>query len=85
VTAGAGVGPASPVRDGRPRLLEQMRSAIRARHYSRATERAYVRWVRRLVRFHGMRHPNELGPGEITSAPRTAAAAHVQRVRPTQF
>ena len=67
MTAGAGVGPASPVRDGRPRLLEQMRSAIRARHYSRATERAYVRWVRRLVRFHGMRHPNELGPGEITA------------------
>ena len=67
MTAGAGVGPASPVRDGRPRLLEQMRSAIRARHYSRATERAYVLWVRRLVRFHGMRHPNELGPGEITA------------------
>ena len=52
---------------GGPRLLPQMRSALRARHYSRATERAYVLWVRRLVRFHGMRHPNELGPEEVTA------------------
>jgi integron integrase len=48
-------------------LLERLREVIRARHYSRRTEEAYVRWVRRLVRFHGMRHPREMGETEITS------------------
>lgn len=32
------------------------------RHYSHSTEEAYVGWVRRYVRFCGMRHPSELGP-----------------------
>ena len=30
-----------------PRLLDQVRAAIRARHYSRRTEEAYVHWIRR--------------------------------------
>ncbi len=36
------------------------------RHYSRRTEQAYVRWVRAYVRFHGLRHPAELGETEVT-------------------
>jgi hypothetical protein len=32
-----------------PRLLQRVRNAIRARHYSRRTERAYVGWIRRFV------------------------------------
>ena len=48
------------------RLVSQIRRAIRARHYSRRTEQAYVRWVRRYVRFHGFRHPAELGEAEVT-------------------
>ena len=40
-----------------PRLLTRVRRAIRVRHYSRRTEEAYVGWVRRFVRFCGMRHP----------------------------
>jgi hypothetical protein len=67
MTVGAETGAAPPTRDGRPRLLQQVRSALRARHYSRATERAYVLWVRRLVRFHGLRHPEELGPSAVTA------------------
>ena len=55
-----------PERAKGPRLLAQLRATIRARHYSRATELAYVHWVKRLVRFHGMRHPNELAAAEIT-------------------
>ena len=51
--------PSSP--DGpRPRLLEQVRRAVRARQYSRRTEQAYAGWVRRYVLFHGKRHPSEL-------------------------
>ena len=50
-----------------PRLLDLLRAAIRARHYSRKTERAYVGWVRRFVRFHEMRHPREMGEAEIVA------------------
>jgi integron integrase len=50
-----------------PRLLERMREQIRLRHYSLRTERSYCDWVRRYVRFHGMRHPRELGPEHMTA------------------
>jgi integrase len=46
-------------------LLADLRRAIRVRHYSRRTEQAYVHWVRRHVRFHGLRHPAELGEAEV--------------------
>jgi integrase-like protein len=49
----------------RPRLLAQVRQAIRLRHYSRRTEEAYLGWVRRYVRFSGLRHPAELGPEDV--------------------
>lgn len=48
-----------------PKLLTQVRQAIRLHHYSRRTEEAYVGWVRRYVRFSGMRHPSELGPEDV--------------------
>jgi Phage integrase, N-terminal SAM-like domain len=44
------------------KLLDQVREAIRMRHYSRRTEEAYVVWIRRYIVFHGKRHPTELGP-----------------------
>ena len=44
-----------------PKLLTLVRGAIRLRHYSRHTEEAYVAWVRRFVRFAGLRHPASLG------------------------
>ena len=50
-----------------PRLLDQIRTAIRLRHYSRRTEQAYVHWARRYVLFHGKRHPRELGAPEVES------------------
>jgi len=50
-----------------PRLLDRLRAAVRARHYSLRTEEAYVGWVRRYVLFHGKRHPDELGEAEINA------------------
>jgi site-specific recombinase XerD len=41
-----------------PRLLDRVRDTIRARHYSRRTEKAYVHWIKRYIFFHGKRHPN---------------------------
>jgi len=49
-----------------PKLLEQVRAELRLRHYSIRTERAYVQWIIRFVRFHGLRHPSELGHREVT-------------------
>jgi hypothetical protein len=48
-----------------PRLLDRVRAALRTRHYSIRTEKAYVGWVRRYVLFHGKRHPDKLGEAEI--------------------
>jgi integron integrase len=48
-----------------PKLLQALRHAIRLHHYSVRTEKAYVSWVRRYVRFHGLRHPAGLGRNEI--------------------
>jgi len=47
------------------RLLDQVRDAVRVRHYSYRTEQAYVGWVRRFVVFHAKRHPAEMGVAEI--------------------
>lgn len=48
-----------------PRLLDQVRAAIRTRHYSRRTEESYVHWVKRFIFFHGKRHPREMGAPEV--------------------
>ncbi|OIQ84582.1 tyrosine recombinase XerC [mine drainage metagenome] len=48
-----------------PKLLDQLRDAIRTKHYSLRTEQAYVQWVRRYIHFHGLRHPAELGKEHV--------------------
>jgi integron integrase len=50
-----------PVAPQPPRLLDRMRERLRVKHYSIRTEQSYLDWVRRYVRFHGLRHPSELG------------------------
>jgi hypothetical protein len=49
--------PPTPERPQRPRLLDQVRAAVRMRHLSPRTEAAYVGWIRRFIVFHGKRHP----------------------------
>ena len=56
---------ASDAPRGQPKLLARLRIVLRTRHYSPRTEEAYVQWVRRFVRFHEMRHPSLLGPGDV--------------------
>lgn len=48
-----------------PRLMDQMRTVLRTRHYSRRTEKTYCYWVRYFIRFHGLRHPREMGEREV--------------------
>lgn len=49
------------------RLLDQLRLAIRRKHYSRSTEKAYCGWVRRFILFHGKRHSAEMGAEEVAA------------------
>ncbi|MBI2879277.1 MAG: integron integrase, partial [Candidatus Rokubacteria bacterium] len=49
-----------------PKLLDLVRQALRTRHYSRRTEKAYVGWIKRLILFHGKRHPAGMGAREVT-------------------
>jgi integron integrase len=49
------------------RLLDQVREAVRTRHYSIRTEEAYIRWVREYILFCGKRHPAELGAADVSA------------------
>src|SRR5690554_3263135 len=49
------------------RLREQFRSVMRLNHYSIRTEKSYWYWIRYFIRFHGMRHPLELGTSDVNA------------------
>ena len=53
-------GPVSP-----PRLLDQVRDAIRLKHYSIRTEHTYIDWIKRYILFHKKQHPKDLGECHI--------------------
>ena len=57
----------SPPVPPKPKLLDQVRQAIRTRQYSYKTEKAYVGWIRRFIFFHNKRHPVDMGEAEIAS------------------
>ena len=48
-----------------PKLLDQVRTVIRVKHFSLSTEQAYVAWIRRFILFHRKRHPRDMGEAEI--------------------
>jgi len=57
----------SLVSDAKPKLLDQLRECLRARHYSRRTEQTYCSWVKRFIFFHNVRHPEEMAEPEINA------------------
>jgi len=64
-----------------PRLLDRLRDAIRTKRYSPRTTEAYVSWVRRFILFHGKRHPDTMGGGEVKAFVTYLAVS--RRVAPT--
>jgi len=48
-------------------FLQRVRAAIRVRHYSIRTEKAYVRWIVRFIRFHRYRHPEDMAEPEVVA------------------
>jgi site-specific recombinase XerD len=49
----------------KPKLLDQVRQALRLKHYSYETEKAYVHWTKRYIIYHQKRHPAEMGKEEV--------------------
>ncbi len=47
-------------------VLQRVHGMLRARHYSRRTEKAYLGWVRRYISFNGGQSPTDLAPSEIS-------------------
>jgi len=48
-----------------PKLLDRVRASLRTNRYSPRTEQVYVEWIKRFIRFHGVRHPQEMGAEEV--------------------
>jgi len=57
--------PEAPVATPKPKLLQQVRDAIRRKHFSPRTEESYVHWIKRFIFFHNKRHPTEMAEKEI--------------------
>src|SRR5713101_10123485 len=49
----------------RSKLLDRVRATMRLDRYSPRTEAAYIDWIKRFIRFHGVRHPQEMGADEV--------------------
>ena len=47
------------------KLTDQVRRAIRVKHYSYRTEQSYIYWIKKFILFNNKRHPNEMGEQEI--------------------
>ena len=47
------------------KLLDQVRAVLRTQHYSYRTERTYIEWIVKYIRFHGIKHPAEMGAAEV--------------------
>jgi integron integrase len=50
-----------------PGLIQRYREELQARHYAKRTVTTYEQWLRRFLRFHGRRHPREMGSGEVNA------------------
>lgn len=50
-----------------PKLMDQVRSILRVRHYRLRAEIAYLQWIKRFIYFHHKRHPCDIREEEITA------------------
>jgi hypothetical protein len=47
------------------KLMDQVREVLRFHHYSYRTEATYVSWILKYIKFHGTRHPRDLGQQRV--------------------
>jgi integron integrase len=48
-------------------FLREIREHLRARQYSKRTEDTYIYWIRQYIRFHKLKHPDDLGDADIVA------------------
>jgi len=48
-----------------PKLLDQVRAALRTQHYPAHAEEATIAWITRFILFHNKRHPNVLTASDV--------------------
>jgi len=46
-------------------FIESVRRTMRTRGYALKTEKSYLHWIRFYIRFHKMKHPQEMGRTEV--------------------
>lgn len=46
------------------KLIDEVRDVMRLKHYSIHTERTYIDWIRRYIKYHRMTNRNDLNEGE---------------------
>jgi len=63
------------------KVLDQLRERLRYMHYSLRTEQNYVYWVRWFIRWHGIRHPREMGVKEVEAF--LSMLTNVRKVSPS--
>lgn len=49
------------------RFILQVREVIRLKHLAYYTEKAYIAWIVRYIRFHKLKHPKDMGANDITA------------------
>ena len=59
------VRPALP--QGSQRFMHRIRQDMRERGYAYPTEKTYCLWIKRFIRFHKNRHPEQMGAEEINA------------------
>ena len=47
------------------KLLDQVRDAMRLKHYSLSAEKTCVAWIKRFILYHNKRHPLDMGSTEV--------------------
>jgi len=48
-----------------PVFMDECRTAMRSRHFAYRTEKSYLNWIRRFIRFHSKQHPSTLAEGAV--------------------
>jgi len=47
------------------RLMDQVREVLRFHHYAYNTEKSYISWILKYIRFHNKKHPKDMGKQDI--------------------
>ena len=51
----------SPIPLNSTKFLDQLRVFIRKQNKAWATEKTYLLWIKRFIRFHHLKHPEQMG------------------------